>query len=445
MRSFAVKCACPLKGEVRLPADKSIAHRYIIAASLSPAKIRIENFPTNEDCLHTLSALKKIGVRIKESKSRSGLGLNLMVFGRGLRGLEKPKSPIFVGDSGTTLRLLLGVLAGQDFRVTLTGGESLSQRPMRRVTQPLRLMGAHIVSRLSSLAPREENIPITIKGGDLKPITYKMPVASAQVKSAILLAGLFADGATRVIEPVKTRDHTERILKVFKADIKVKGNTIVIKGNKALASLNKIYLPADISSASFFIVAALLCPGSKIKIKGVTLNPTRTGALRVLRRMGADIKITSYKSQIASYEPMGDIVVKSSRLRGTVVRKNEIPSLIDELPILMVAAALAKGRTVFEGVGELRVKETDRIRSMSENLKKMGADIQIKARCRQESILITGVNLLKQATVRSFGDHRTAMSMIVAGLRAQGTTKIDDIACIKKSFPAFLGTFNKIL
>ncbi len=436
MRSFRGKRACCLKGEIRLPGDKSIAHRCIIAASLCPAKTTVENFPANEDCLHTLSALQKLGIMVKSSFFRGRASVT--VVGRGLKGLDKPRGPVFVGDSGTTIRLLLGVLAGQNFAVKLTAGKFLSQRPMLRVTRPLRMMGAKISARRNVRgAKSEEYSPITIKGGNLKPIAYKMPLASAQVKSAILLAGLFANGATRVIEPLNSRDHTERILKLFKADIKVKENTIVIKGNKELVSPGKIYVPADISSASFLIVAALLCPGSKIKIKNVSLNPTRTGALKVLRRMGAAIKFTgAYELRATSYEPMGDIVVKSSKLRGTVVKKNEIPSLIDELPILMVAACNATGKTVFKGVGELRVKETDRIRSMSENLKQMGADISVERSGASEVIVIKGREL-KGAQVRSFGDHRTVMSMIVAGLSAQGTTKIDDISCINKSFPGF--------
>jgi 3-phosphoshikimate 1-carboxyvinyltransferase len=272
-----------------------------------------------------------------------------------------------------------------------------------------------------------------------------MPLASAQVKSAILLAGLYPDGKTKVIEPIKTRDHTERMLRLFKAEIKVKENTVVIKGGRPLVSPGSIYLPGDISSASFFVVAASLVPGSRVLIKNVSLNPTRAGSIRVLKRMGADIKIRSTKSKMHNYEPSGDIIIKAHPLRGTVIRRREIPSLIDELPILMVAASLARGTSIFNGIGELRVKETDRIKSMSENLKKMGAQIKLSRVGNTERIILQGASRLRGAKVRSFGDHRTALSMVVAGLAAQGQTVIDDISCIAKSFPDFLVILDKLL
>jgi len=272
-----------------------------------------------------------------------------------------------------------------------------------------------------------------------------MPVASAQVKSAILLAGLYAKGNTQVIEPVKTRDHTERMLELFKASIKLKRNAIVIKGNQPLVSPGRITIPGDISSASFFLVLAAILPNSRLIIRNVGLNPSRNGVMRVLKRMGAKIKVSSLKSQVLGVEPLGDIIIKSSLLKGTVVKKEEIPSLIDELPILIVAACNARGITVFEGVGELRVKETDRIRSMSENLRKMGADIVVSKTGSSEKIIIKGVKQLKGVRVRSFGDHRTAMSMVVAGLNAQGKTYIDDIICINKSFPDFLNLLGVLI
>jgi len=301
-----------------------------------------------------------------------------------------------------------------------------------------------------------------------------MPVASAQVKSAILLAGLYAKGITRVIEPIRTRDHTERMLRLFKADIKVKHlpssteatqskgglrrvvrrsldgggqNKIVIKGNRELVSPKEVYIPGDISSGSFFIVLAAILPNSQIVIRNASINPSRMGIIRVLKRMGANIKINpstklrvdgERSRTIKNYEPMGDIMVKSSSLKGATVKKEEIPSLIDELPILMVAACNAKGKSIFEGVSELRVKETDRIKSMSENLKKMGADIEVVKINSREKIIIKGAKELRGTRVRSFGDHRTAMCMVVAGLKAKGRTLIDDIACIHKSFPDIL-------
>jgi 3-phosphoshikimate 1-carboxyvinyltransferase len=290
---------------------------------------------------------------------------------------------------------------------------------------------------------REEYPPITIKGGALKAINYKMPVASAQVKSAILLAGLFAKGVTRVNEPVKTRDHTERMLKSFKADIKSRDKEIILKGNRELSSPGLITVPGDISSASFFMVLAAIIPDSRIVIKNVSLNPTRAGVINVLKRMQADIKIKVYSTKSA--EPVGDIIVRTSNLKGTVVKKAEIPTLIDELPILMVAACNAEGSTIFEGVQELRVKETDRIRSMQENLKKMGALFMVSKGINSEKVIIKGKNKLNGSKVKSFGDHRTAMSMVIAGLKAEGKTSIDDVSCINKSFPEFLKTLKSII
>jgi 3-phosphoshikimate 1-carboxyvinyltransferase len=456
MKSLLIKPVFGLKGEITLSGDKSIAHRSIILSSLAPGKTTIENFPSNKDCQKTVSAFKKLGIKIRQKSTRKGDQV-ITVFGKGLEGLKKPKTAIFVGDSGTTLRLLLGVLAGQNFETKLIAGKSLSQRPMFRVTQPLRMMGAKIHARHA--LGNEEYPPVKIRGGSLRSITYKMPVASAQVKSAILLAGLYARGKTRVIEPISTRDHTERMLKLFKARIKVQQNSIVIKDGQELVSPGKIIIPGDISSASFFIALASFLPNAKLRIRKVSLNPSRYGVIRVLKRMGADIRVTGYALsaaclpdrqgrqglRVTGYEPMGDIIVKGGILKGTVVKKEEMPSLIDELPILMVAASFAKGRTVFEGVGELRVKETDRIRSMSENLKKMGAIIQINRTAKAENIIIKGVKLLKGAKVKSFGDHRTAMSMVVAGLKAQGKTLMDDISCINKSFPDFLALLKPLI
>jgi 3-phosphoshikimate 1-carboxyvinyltransferase len=477
MRFFPIRHASCVKGEILLLGDKSIACRSIIISAISCGKTTIENFPPNKDCLYTIKTFKNLGIRITQNQKVK----TITVFGNGLCGLKKPKGPIFVGDSGTTMRLTLGVLAGQNFAVTLTAGKSLSGRPMLRVTAPLRMMGAKIATRYTLQATGyEEYPPLTIKGGYLKPIIYRMPVASAQVKSAILLAGLYAKGKTCVIERVKTRDHTERMLRLFRAGIKVDENTIVIKGKKELVSPGRIFIPGDISSASFFIVLATILPGSRILIKNVNLNPSRTGIIKVLKRMGADIRITNYQLPITNYEPIGDIIIKSSKLKSTIIKKKEIPSLIDELPILMVAACFAKGESVFEGVGELRIKETDRIRSMSENLKKMGADIRVLSAtsrgarlpdgqgsakfatkngesakhfggnfggktARLEKIIIQGGRTIIGATVKSFGDHRTAMSMVVAGLAAEGKTRIDNISCINKSFPNFLSLLKTII
>ncbi|MFA4989711.1 MAG: 3-phosphoshikimate 1-carboxyvinyltransferase [Candidatus Omnitrophota bacterium] len=426
-----------MKGEVFLPGDKSIAHRAIILSALAQAKTTLKNIPLNTDCLATINTLRKLGIKIKLNRASA----QAVVFGRGLRGLQAPKSPIFIKESGTTFRLLLGILAGQGFKVKLCAGASLSRRPMLRAIRPLRLMAALIRAKKIG---KEEYPPVIIQGGDLTGITYKLPVASAQVKSAILLAGLLAKGKTRVIAPVRTRDHTERMLKLFKADLKVQGNAVTINGAKRLTSPGTLSVPGDISSAAFFIVAASIIPGSNIRIKNVSLNPSRAGILRALKRMGAEIKIQASKLKVQGNEPAGDILVKSSCLRGIKIGSKEVPSLIDELPVLMVAACFARGESVFSGVGELRVKETDRIKSMLVNLIQMGANIRINKTGKNENIIIKGVETLYGARVSSFGDHRTAMSMVIAGLAACGKTRIDDLSCINKSFPDFLATLNSL-
>src|SRR3989338_4050241 len=446
MSFFLVQQASCLKGEISLPGDKSIAQRCIIISAICQKKPIIKNFPANKDCLNTIKAFKKLGIKITLEYCRNYGLAKVTVFGKGPFGLKNPSGPIFVGDSGTTLRLILGILAGQKFKVRLITGKSLKQRPMLRVNMPLRMMGAIIKSKIKNQKSNiEEYPPITIQGGNLKAITYKMPVASAQVKSAVLLAGLYAKGITRVKEPFPSRDHTERLLKLFKADIKVEQNEIVVEGNRKLVSPGIIYIPGDISSAGFFIGLAAILPNAQILIRKVSLNPSRLGLVKVLRRMGAFIKIQNQKSKIQNYEPMGDILIKSSFLRGTTVKKEEVPSLIDELPILMVAACVARGKTTFEAVGELRLKETDRINSMWKNLSRMGAIIQVQKTARSEDIVIYEVKELSGSQVRSFGDHRTAMSMVVAGLAAKGKTRIDDISCIDKSFPDFLTILKRLL
>lgn len=434
MRPFLVRPVRRVKGSIALAGDKSISHRYCFLGAISRGKTVIDNFPSNKDCLFSVNAFKELGIRITKEANNASSALKIVINGKGLCGLKKPRSPIFIGDSGTTLRLLLGVLAGQDFSVRLTAGSSLSKRPMLRVTAPLRMMGAIINARLRF--GLEEYPPITIKGGNLKGITYKMPVASAQVKSAILLAGLYARGRTCVIEKISTRDHSERVLKMFGAHIRLQKNKILVKGNKELSSPGRLYVPGDISSAGFFIVLASILPNAQLLIRNVSLNPTRIGIINVLKRMGADIKIQQMVH--SKTEPMGDLLVTSSKLKRAVVRHKEVPSMIDELPILMVAASCAQGKTVFEGVGELRVKEADRINSMSTNLRKMGVVIRAVKDNQSENVIVHGTKELKGAKVKSYGDHRTAMSMVVAGLRAKGNTLIDDISCIDKSFPDFL-------
>ncbi len=447
MKPFLVRPAVYAKGQVYLLGDKSIAHRAVILGAISAGKTVIENFPVNVDCFSTIRALRKLGVRIISNGGRESKNLRVItVFGVGLYGLKKTDSPIFIGESGTTLRIILGILAGQDFRVKLVTGPSLSKRPMLRVTSPLRMMGAEIIARRVNYGKMlEEYPPIIIRGGGLKAISYKMTVPSAQVKSAILLAGLYAKGVTRVIEPLKTRDHTERMLRLFKADIKSKQGEIIIKGNNDLISPKLISIPGDISSASFFIVLAAILPNSHIIVKNVGLNPLRIGIIKVLKRMNVDIKVLRHRCNFVGSEPVGDIIVRYSNLKGAIIKAKEAPSLIDELPILMVAACFSRGRTILEGVRELRIKETDRVRSMTENLTKMGADIRVVKIAGSEKIIIEGGRKLQGAKVRSFGDHRTAMSMIIAGLNSKGNTEIDDVDCIKKSFPNFLNILVQIV
>jgi 3-phosphoshikimate 1-carboxyvinyltransferase len=435
MGSFVTQGIRALEGTVKLRGDKSIAHRAVMLAGISLGITTIHNFPIHEDAAATLHVFRSLGIKIKKTKTA------VIVYGRGLNGLKPSYKSLSVKESGTTLRLLLGLLAGQNFKVSLIADSSLARRPMRRVTEPLRAMGASIKARKIG---REEYAPMTITGGALRAIVYRMPTASAQVKSAILLAGLYAQGITRVVEPVKTRDHTERMLAVFGAPIKRQGNMISIRKPSRLLSPGTVVIPGDISSASFFIVAASLLAGSRLVIRTVSLNPTRIGILNVLRRMGASVKVFWVKASKGG-EPFGDIAVCSGVLKAVTIKRNEIPSLIDELPVLMVAACFAAGKTVIKGVEELRVKETDRIKSMTDNLSKMGASIHIVKNRSCEDIVIRGTGGLSGASVKSYGDHRTAMAMVVAGLAAKGKTSIDNIDCVSKSFPDFLQVLKAIM
>lgn len=436
MRPFVVKDKSIPVGKIILPGDKSIAHRALIISALSTGKTTIRNFPIHDDSLATLNALAALGVKILRKNTQ------ILVWGRPGRKLLEPRKPIFVNNSGTTLRLLLGVLAGQNFETKLIAGKYLSLRPMSRVNLPLRMMGARITARIKGA---QEYPPIIIRGNKLKGISYRLPVASAQVKSAILLAGLFAKGKTRVIEPVNTRDHTERMLKLYGVKITKNKNSIILNPGKDLASPGKIYIPGDISSAAFFIVLGAIIPGARITIEAVSLNPGRCGVINVLRRMQAKIKVFPLKCKKAQgFEPMGNLRISSSRLKSTVVNPGEVPSLIDELPVLMVAACFAQGRTIIKSAGELRAKETDRINSMVTDLKRMGADIRVNKSGRGENIVIQGQGRLKGAKLKSFADHRTAMSMVIAALAAEGASRIDDVSCISKSFPGFLAMLNSL-
>ena len=432
--SYLIKPCRKAQGVLNLNGDKSISHRAIIISSIAKGKTLIKNFSFSKDSKVTLKAFGSLGVKIK----REGRN-NFIVYGKGIFGLKKSKGIINTGESGTTLRILIGLLSAQNFSSKLDAESSLRKRPMLRVISPLRKMGAKIKARTKG---QEAYAPITIHPSSLKPLSWKMAIPSAQVKSAILLAGLYAKGKTKIYEPLKSRDHTERMLKQFGANIKIKGKNIQIKPSE-LTSPGRVYIPADISSASFFIVLACLLKNSCIRIKNIGLNPSRCGVIEVLKKMEAGIRVVSGRKSY--FEPMADVVIKSSKLKAVTVREDMIPRLIDELPILMVAASQAKGRSVFKGIGELRVKETDRIRSMVLNLKKMGVSIKTIRRGDSEDVVIEGSQSIKGGLLKSFGDHRTAMSLIVAALCADSPSRIDDIKCISKSFPSFLKVLSKIL
>jgi len=421
VRNVIVNKACSLKGSILVPGDKSISHRAVILGSIAEGVTHIHNCLDGDDCFSTIRAFKDMGIKIKKTGSSE-----VVVHGCGLHGLKPPGKEIYLGNSGTSMRLLLGLLSGQDFTCSLTGDDSLTSRPMRRVVDPLELMGAGIKGRKGG-----SYAPLKVGKSQLAGIKYKLPIPSAQVKSAILLAGLYARGATVIEEPVISRDHTERMLKYYGVKLKKNKQEIVLNPGAVLKA-RSIEVPGDISSAAFFMVAALIVPRSRVLLKNVGLNPTRTGVIDVLKRMGGRIEIKN-RSRICG-EPRADILVRSSRLKSVCISGKIIPRLIDELPVIMVAACAAKGTTVLKDASELRVKETDRIASMAVNLGKLGAKLEP----RTDGIIIHGGEKLKGARVKSFGDHRTAMSMAVAGLIAEGRTTIEDTECINTSFPGFL-------
>jgi 3-phosphoshikimate 1-carboxyvinyltransferase len=415
------KAKSGLKGEVIVPPDKSISHRAVMFGSLAGGPCRVSNFLFGEDCLRTVDAFRAMGVEIREADG------GLTVEGRGLKGLTPPEGDLYLGNSGTTMRIISGILAGQDFAVKLTGDESLSSRPMRRVTEPLKKMGSKIDTLNGNFPP----IRIDPAGAPLKSIDYTTPVASAQVKSCVLAAGMYAEGETSVTEPFQSRDHTERMLEYLSADIERDGLTTRVKGFKELEARD-IAVPGDISSAAFFIVGALLVEGSDIVLKNVGLNATRDGIIKVLKRMGADIEVLDVRGDV---EPEGDIRVKSSTLKGTVIEAEEIPLLVDEVPVLIIAAAMADGRTEIRGISELKVKETDRVKSMRENLLKLGVEI-----CEEggELVLHGGAGMFASAELESFGDHRIAMSMAIAALVSDSECIVKDTGCADTSYPGFL-------
>ncbi len=419
--------------EITVPGDKSISHRAVIIAGLSNGPCRIRNFLPSEDCLRTLKAMQALGANFEYIETNEYGPVELLIKGRRMQ-LKEPSGAIDCGNSGTAMRLLAGILAAQPFKSTLVGDESLSSRPMDRVIKPLEEMGAKITAQgeLKGCAPLE------FEGGELKPLRYVLPVASAQVKSAILLAALFAEGKTTVVQPAETRDHTERMLANFRVRTVQEDNAITIYGGQQPEAVD-LDIPGDISSAAFWIVAAAAMPKSKLLIQDVGLNPTRAALLPVLLRMGAKIKDVVRTSD-EDGEPAGNLEVQGGALRGTELREEEIPNLIDEIPVLVVAGALAQGRMVIRNAGELRVKETDRISAVVENLRAMGGEVTEY----DDGVRVVGGQRLRGARVDSFGDHRIAMAFAVAGLFAEGETIIENAECIATSYPGFLRDLDLI-
>jgi 3-phosphoshikimate 1-carboxyvinyltransferase len=413
-----------IPAEITVPGDKSISHRAAMFAGMAKGRTVIEGFLPSEDCISTVHAMEALGAEVEWLEETPGIGYTrLAITGKGSK-LKAPLKEIDCGNSGTTIRLLSGILAGQDFSATLFGDSSLSKRPMKRIADPLTLMGAKVEGQGEKLSP-----PIRITGAPLQPITYTLPVASAQVKSAVLLAGLFAPGKTSVVEPVPTRNHTERIMTHFGVKWLRDGHTITVYGGQT-PEAQDIIVPGDISSAAFWMVAAAATPGAQITLKNVGLNDTRTGIIAVLIRMGAII--TSSESENKG-EPRGNITIKGTQLNATVIGGSEIPNVIDELPILAVAAALARGKTLIKDAQELRVKETDRIAAVAGNLRKMGVAV-IET---EDGMEIMGGSELKAATIETYHDHRIAMAFAIAGLYAEGTTVIEGTECIRTSYPSF--------
>ena len=416
-----------LKGEITVPGDKSISHRGVMFGAISEGITELTGFLDGADCRSTISCFRAMGIDISQDKD------HVVIHGKGLHGLTAPSNMLDVGNSGTTTRLISGILAGQPFISSLNGDESIQKRPMGRIITPLTQMGAHIKSiKDNGCAPLE------IGGRQLHSIHYDSPVASAQVKSCVLLAGLYADGITSVTEPVVSRNHTELMLSGFGADIKTNGLTASIEGSPKLIG-QKINVPGDISSAAYFIVAGLICPNADLLIKNVNTNPTRAGIIKVAQSMGGNIELIN--ERIISGEPVADIHVTTSQLTGCEISGDIIPTLIDEIPVIAVMAACAKGTTIVKDAAELKVKESDRIATVTENLKAMGADVT----ATDDGMIINGGNALRGTTIKTYKDHRIAMSFAIAGLIADGETTFDDENCPVISYPNFFETIKALL
>ena len=409
-------------GQIKVPGDKSISHRAVMLGSLANGVTEISGFLKGADCLSTIDCFRKMGIDIDIN------GENVTVHGNGLRGLKKPDEMLYTGNSGTTTRLLCGILAGQNFDTSITGDASIQKRPMGRVVQPLSMMGAKI---------ENEYCPLYITGTKLHGIDYKMPVASAQVKTAIILAGLYADGETVIHEIEKSRDHTELMLSAMGADLTVDNLDITVKPTNDLTAVN-VDVPGDISSAAFFLVLGAIMPNSQITVTNVGINPTRTGIIDVLKDMGADITLENVHTSAG--ETVADITVRSSSLKGTTVGGDIIPRLIDELPIIAVAAVFANGQTVIKDAQELKVKETNRIRAVVDEFNKCGIAITET----DDGMIINGGKSIHGADFKTYGDHRMAMSLTVLAQLADGESTLDDSDCACVSYPTFFDDFYKL-
>ena len=409
-------------GQIKVPGDKSISHRAVMLGSLANGVTEISGFLKGADCLSTIDCFRKMGIDIDIN------GENVTVHGNGLRGLKKPDEMLYTGNSGTTTRLLCGILAGQNFDTSITGDASIQKRPMGRVVKPLSMMGAKI---------ENEYCPLYITGTKLHDIDYKMPVASAQVKTAIILAGLYADGETVIHEIEKSRDHTELMLSAMGADLTVDNLDITVKPTNDLSAVN-VDVPGDISSAAFFLVLGAIMPNSQITVTNVGINPTRTGIIDVLKDMGADITLENVHTSAG--ETVANITVRSSSLKGTTVGGDIIPRLIDELPIIAVAAVFADGQTVIKDAQELKVKETNRIRAVVDEFNKCGIDITET----DDGMIINGGKSIHGADFKTYGDHRMAMSLTVLAQLADGESTLDDSDCACVSYPTFFDDFYKL-
>ncbi len=416
-----------LLGEVTVPGDKSISHRSIMLGSLAKGTTEVHGFLQGADCLSSIDCFRKMGVEIT---NQGGI---VTIKGKGLYGLAEPKETLDVGNSGTTTRLMSGILAAQNFTSRINGDASIQKRPMKRIMTPLSMMGADIKSELSN-----DCAPLVISGKKLTGIHYDSPVASAQVKSAILLAGLYAEGETSVTEPAVSRNHTELMFEEFGVDVKTEGKTAIVRPAKELFA-RKVIVPGDISSATYFMVAAAITPNSCVTVKNVGVNPTRDGIIRVCRMMGADIQVELTSKDVG--EPTADITVKTSNLKGCTIGGDIIPTLIDEIPAIAILACFAEGTTIIKDAQELKVKESNRIDVVVNNLKKMGADIE----ATDDGMIITGGKTLKGAVIDSKLDHRIAMSFAIAGMNAEGETEILGRECVDISYPEFYKDLESLI